>query len=596
MKKNYISLLGALSLMILSLTTQAQTQPCADSLKCEIEVILTDSYGDGWNGAYLTVYDATNQVFFDTLGVSFTNGSTDTNYLSVCNGAQLEFILTENGSYPSEVGLEVNKNGINFIAYPAGFTTVDSTIMGYMVPNCFIACLDPISLSIDSTTESSISLSWISDTNSTINYVEYGPVGFTQGTGTLVSVTGDNLTLTSLPSGTEYDFYVYSECGVSSSNSSQVVTGNTALCADSNQCVLDIVLVDSYGDGWDGTEITIVDVNTGLNVAVLGGNFTSGYSQTLQIPICDKSDIEIQLSNIGNYTSEKGLEVSLNGLLLLDIQPGFNAGFVGFPQDTVLLTNNIRCFYTCSLVDSLWSDNVQFDSFDFGFNGDTSTSTYMIEYGPVGFTQGTGTTQNATQTIENVTSTLFENSTFDFYVLDTCFSPRGPLQVYFPCRPTTGNITSERNPSTLSADYNLSLNIDATEGSTVVWDLGNGAFSNEDSITVVYSNQTATYVVSATITNPCGDVVTLFDTIEVTYSALNIDEFDTNSQIYPNPTNGIVTISGAPHNSTIKVMGITGKLVFERTFNVTTEVDLTGMSKGVYIVKVNEKVERLILK
>lgn len=55
-------------------------------------------------------------------------------------------------------------------------------------------------------------LTWTPQGNETSWVVEYGPSGFTQGTGTIVNATNDTIQLTGLTEDTDYDFYVQAGC------------------------------------------------------------------------------------------------------------------------------------------------------------------------------------------------------------------------------------------------------------------------------------------------------------------------------------------------------------------------------------------------
>ncbi len=76
------------------------------------------------------------------------------------------------------------------------------------------ACIDPSTLSAVSTSLTDAELSWMENGTATMWNIEYGPTGFTQGSGTMVSgVTSNPYALTGLTAGQEYDFYVQSDCG-----------------------------------------------------------------------------------------------------------------------------------------------------------------------------------------------------------------------------------------------------------------------------------------------------------------------------------------------------------------------------------------------
>ena len=457
-------------------------------------------------------------------------------------------------------------------------------------------CNDIAMLSASGITDVSAVVSWLSDSTSSTNYIEYGPSGFTQGTGTVLTTTSDSVTITNLMSGTIYDVYVYSECGIFTSTTAGPLTFNTNICDTSDLCSLEFHALDSYGDGWNGNAVEVVDANTGIVLASISP--TTGSNTMYTVPFCDRTDIKFVYSNVGSYTYECGFTLVFSGDTIASIATGTynNGGFYGIPLDTALYDGKLRCRYTCVRVDSMGASAVVYDGLSLAFSGDTSTSSYSIEYGPVGFGQGTG----VVLPVASVTPTMsglpqFENTSQHFYVLDSCYSAFGPLEVDFPCRTTTGTINASRDSSKLSIDYDFTLQVDATPGSTVVWNFGNGTFAFGDSVKAIFSNSTASYVVSAEITNPCGDAVTIFDTVEVTYSALNIDELNSSLMIYPNPSTGKVTIGGASNGSTLQVRDITGKLVLTKSFDIQTNIDLSMMSKGLYLVRVNETIKRLII-
>jgi hypothetical protein len=74
------------------------------------------------------------------------------------------------------------------------------------------ACIDPLNLSATMASVSSVSLTWVSDTNIIASTVEYGPIGFNLGTGTSVVTTPGGATITGLTGATCFDFYVRDSC------------------------------------------------------------------------------------------------------------------------------------------------------------------------------------------------------------------------------------------------------------------------------------------------------------------------------------------------------------------------------------------------
>ncbi len=90
--------------------------------------------------------------------------------------------------------------------------------MSYSYPNIVFvglaqSCPYPTNLSVGNITSTSAELQWQEMGSATNWTIEYGEKGFTQGEGTVVNVNTNPYTLDNLNSGTEYQFYVKSNCG-----------------------------------------------------------------------------------------------------------------------------------------------------------------------------------------------------------------------------------------------------------------------------------------------------------------------------------------------------------------------------------------------
>ena len=96
---------------------------------------------------------------------------------------------------------------------------------------------------------------------------------------------------------------------------------------------------------------------------------------------------------------------------------------------------------------------------------------------------------------------------------------------------------------------------------------------------------------------PPADKVELVDTTGspnvyfTTDCATNIpDDYEENStiDIYPNPSDDIINIEIENiNNATINIYNVSGKLIFSEALHSKQEkIDISGFSKGIYIVKV----------
>ncbi len=87
------------------------------------------------------------------------------------------------------------------------------------------------------------------------------------------------------------------------------------------------------------------------------------------------------------------------------------------------------------------------------------------------------------------------------------------------------------------------------------------------------------------------------DTVNITFTVCTgLIEYSNNSSIrlFPNPTTGMVNVevSGIEGNAIMNVYSIQGQEVFNKELNgnIKTDLDLSGLSKGIYLIKItNEK-------
>lgn len=80
-------------------------------------------------------------------------------------------------------------------------------------------CLKPTDLSVSNITgEVSVDLAWTANSGETEWDIEYGETGFTQGSGTTITVTENPYTLSNIAENTTFDFYVKANCSVEESS------------------------------------------------------------------------------------------------------------------------------------------------------------------------------------------------------------------------------------------------------------------------------------------------------------------------------------------------------------------------------------------
>ena len=79
------------------------------------------------------------------------------------------------------------------------------------------SCARPDNLTATNATSNSVDLAWHDRANASLWEIEYGPAGFTQGTGTTVIANSNPFTLTGLPSSYQGEYYVRAICSATDS-------------------------------------------------------------------------------------------------------------------------------------------------------------------------------------------------------------------------------------------------------------------------------------------------------------------------------------------------------------------------------------------
>ena len=131
-----------------SLTYENEGVPTAAPPACPFTIQLTDSYGDGWNGAKVDVIDSDGNVLY-TLGTSFYTGYSYNESVLLCSGETYQIVVIATGSYKSEIGLNVIENGSTIATYTNTSSTNLGTQMAQFSANCGIPCSNPSMLVFD---------------------------------------------------------------------------------------------------------------------------------------------------------------------------------------------------------------------------------------------------------------------------------------------------------------------------------------------------------------------------------------------------------------------------------------------------------------
>ncbi len=185
--------------------------PVFAQLSCEYTLEMFDSFGDGWNGASLTItLGGTSNTY--TVDFSTNNGDFNIVTFPVTDGE--DFVITyAPGTFESEVTYFIY-DAEGMLVYSDGpFPTQGVVFEG----SAFCPPCPPVpvaTVSIDDVRAFTADVSWLPSDPDGQYRLEYGPEGFTpgQGVGQSVVAPGSTATLTGLAENTVYELYITAEC------------------------------------------------------------------------------------------------------------------------------------------------------------------------------------------------------------------------------------------------------------------------------------------------------------------------------------------------------------------------------------------------
>ena len=249
------------------------TSLCAPANSCNYSVLLSDDFGDGWNGTEVTVYQ--NGVAVQVLGQSFTTGSSfGPVAVPLCDGLTTHFVITtgSNGfpNYSEEIGVDLDDPyGMQVASYPFTASANQGDTIISLTANCAPPACQPVSnLGATNITTTSADLFWTGVSGAMMYNVQYGPQGFVPGTGTIVNSANDTLSLTGISPSQCYDFWVQTDCGIDSS----IYVGPFVFCT---QCVT--IATFPYIETFASAPLTSYPAcyaDTGISGPLPGGSFS----------------------------------------------------------------------------------------------------------------------------------------------------------------------------------------------------------------------------------------------------------------------------------------------------------------------------------
>ncbi|MFK7832431.1 MAG: gliding motility-associated C-terminal domain-containing protein [Winogradskyella sp.] len=416
------------------LTFEDFTSPTVDlaaAITSNLEITFTTGFTYGTN----VWIDFNNDLVFDsTTELVYQGESTNANPTTL--DASFPMPDVPLGIYNMRIGTADSGQTTPNPCYSGTWgVTMDLTINITAAPDC----IPPSSLAATTITEDSAELTWNGGGTGVSWDLEWGPTGFTPGTGTLVTgLTAQTYPLPGLTAGTGYDFYVVSNCaGAVTSSVSGPSTFITAIpgetCANAFPMTVEVDCDTATPITFDFANGADIDANNENPSCDGFGNF--GYWVSFTAPA-----IGSVIFNFDGAADNIGIEVfdACGGTAVSDcannnLDAGDNSGVIGglTPGDTYFAviwrdaqsgTAEI-CIEegpSCPFPIDLDADNITENSADLIWTENGVATTWNIEWGPTGFAPGTGTTISAVATNPFNLMGLDQNTVYDFYVQAIC--------------------------------------------------------------------------------------------------------------------------------------------------------------------------------
>ncbi len=503
------------------------------------------------------------------------------------------------------------------------------------------SCPAPNNLSASPVSLTGAELSWNETGSATTWNIEYGPAGFAQGSGTMVSgVTSNPYALTGLTAGQEYDFYVQADCGSNGTsnwagpftwqqwNQGDACTVAIPLnvesdCASATPYTLDYANAvdlghfscDTYGAN-NGKWFSFTAPSGGkvkLISSVSGGEFVlfddCGGSEVE----CDNAGTEYQLLNLTagqtyylaywkDGATSGTVDICLEEMLYLN--PSFTL------TATPDCTNN-QFSIDVNVTDLGGASSVTVSD-DQGSSTQQLSAPGTVTFGP--YASGTDVNITVTNDDDNNYSAS-DTATYDCppdnddcanakevaslpysdsmdasgatnnagFVSCGSASMNDGVWYKFTVGTANGDITVEVNPT--GWDTEVAVFSGDCANLNCVGRVDSGYTGGTETFTFTPTDNTTYYInighYSGTTDYPEGPfTINITGNSTLSNQVLTADEFT----FYPNPSSNLIFLSSKEQIDKVRIIDLTGKVLIESAGN--NQIDLTGLGAGVYMLRV----------
>lgn len=596
--------------------------PC---LVCDYTLEMNDSFGDGWNGATIDVI-VDGVVVLDDVSLDTdpnNNGAQGILSIPVNSTADVSTVFGAPGDFPGEISYRILDAEGNEVATGDVDNNVESLIAD--CPSCFT----PSDLLAENVTDVSADLSW-TDNNDPVApefTVEYGPLGFEVGTGTIeTGITTTSFMVTALDPGVEYEFYVTANCAADDpSNSAGPSPFTTA--APPGDCSYTLEMNDSFGDGWNGGTMDVLrnGVLALNNVSLDDDPNNDGSQGVLTFEILPGDDITTVFEDGGAFPGEisyRILDANFAEVATGDVDNNIETGTVTGDCPT--------CFAPFDLV----ADNFAPGSVDLSWSMPMAALGYNWEIQDQGVPQGDAgaiaSGNTFIDTFDTATGPFVDGNTYTFYIQAGCTEDDFSIYVsidflyFLPpanddcenaieifCGDTVTGTTTTASDSGANAAGDVFYTYTPTDvAQDVVISLCDGG-TDYDSLLRVFDDECNLVNEIAVNDDSCGlqSEVEFFAAEGSTYTImvegfgantgnyslaiscepnLSVDSAEFNNfNFYPNPAQDRINLDAQQSIEQVTIFNMLGQQVLNQKVGVAnTQLDVSNLASGNYIMQV----------
>lgn len=277
-----------------------------------------------------------------------------------------------------------------------------------------------------------------------------------------------------------------------------------------SQCLYTVTLEDSYGDGWNGNSLDVlVDGIVVLNDITID----DGYSGDVTFSVNSGDQITTSFNATGTFETETSYTIYDSEGNPVGTGDWTSSGDITSPIVAI-------CPNSCNLVNSIIFSNITTSSSEFNWSNSSGTATsWNIEYGLSGYSQGSGTSTNVLTNSHNI-SGLSSNTAYDIYIQTVCGSETtsfaGPFSFTTlqegACGYYTLSLSDLYTDGWNGASISVIINGSVSETFTIPDGSNSETFNvvaiDGDIIEFSFSGGTWDNEITFTITDPFGNVIT----------------------------------------------------------------------------------------